>query len=55
LLGANTKDAMDCGRDDIRQYEIGRVVPPPAVRAYLSVIAVEPRITAEVYRKSRAA
>jgi putative transcriptional regulator len=40
---------------NIRQYEIGRVMPPPAVRAYLSVIAEEPRITAEAYRKSRAA
>ena len=40
---------------NIRQYEIGRVMPPPAVRAYLAVIAEEPRITAEAYRKSRAA
>ena len=40
---------------NIRQYEIGRVMPPPAVRAYLAVIAQEPRITAEAYRKSRAA
>jgi len=29
--------------------------PPPAVRAYLAVIAAESRITAEAYRKSRAA
>jgi putative transcriptional regulator len=40
---------------NIRQYEIGRVMPPPAVRAYLAVIAEEPRITAEAYRKSHAA
>ena len=40
---------------NIRQYEIGRVMPPPAVRAYLAVIAEEPRITADAYRKSRAA
>jgi putative transcriptional regulator len=40
---------------NIRQYEIGRVMPPPAVRAYLAVIAEEPRITAEAYRRSRAA
>ena len=40
---------------NIRQYEIGRVMPPPAVRAYLSVIAEEPQITAEAYRKAHAA
>lgn len=40
---------------NIRQYEIGRVMPPPAVRAYLSVIEQEPEKTAEAYRKSRAA
>lgn len=40
---------------NIRQYEIGRVMPPPAVRAYLAVIAAEPQITAEAFRKSRAA
>lgn len=27
---------------NIRQYEIGRTMPPPAVRAYLKVIAAEP-------------
>lgn len=27
---------------NIRQYEIGRHMPPPAVRAYLTVIAAEP-------------
>ena len=26
----------------IRQYEIGRHMPPPAVRAYLKVIEAEP-------------
>lgn len=32
----------------IRQYEIGRHMPPPAVRAYLKVIGAEP----EVVRKA---
>jgi putative transcriptional regulator len=32
----------------IRQYEIGRHMPPPAVRAYLKVIEAEP----EVVRKA---
>ena len=27
---------------NIRQYEIGRHMPPPAVRAYLTVIEAEP-------------
>ncbi len=27
---------------NIRQYEIGRHMPPPAVRAYLAVIEAEP-------------
>lgn len=31
---------------NIRQYEIGRHMPPPAVRAYLKVIAAEPDVTA---------
>lgn len=37
---------------NIRQYEIGRVMPPPAVRAYLTVIAEEPEMTAEALRKA---
>ncbi len=32
---------------NIRQYEIGRTLPPPAVRAYLTVIEAEPVITAK--------
>ncbi|MCC6939999.1 MAG: helix-turn-helix domain-containing protein [Novosphingobium sp.] len=28
--------------NSIRQYEIGRYMPPPAVRAYLKVIEAEP-------------
>jgi putative transcriptional regulator len=40
---------------NLRQYEIGRTMPPPAVRAYLSVIEQEPETTAAAYRKSRAA
>jgi len=31
---------------NIRQYEIGRTMPPPAVRAYLKVIEREPEVTA---------
>lgn len=31
---------------NIRQYEIGRHMPPPAVRAYLKVIEKEPEVTA---------
>ncbi len=40
---------------NIRQYEIGRTMPPPAVRAYLAVIEQEPETTAAAYRKSQAA
>ena len=32
---------------NIRQYEIGRHMPPPAVRAYLKVIAAEPERVAK--------
>ena len=32
---------------NIRQYEIGRHMPPPAVRAYLKVIAAEPVVVAK--------
>lgn len=32
---------------NIRQYEIGRHMPPPAVRAYLKVIGAEPEIVAK--------
>jgi putative transcriptional regulator len=31
---------------NIRQYEIGRHMPPPAVRAYLKVIAEVPEVAA---------
>lgn len=31
---------------NIRQYEIGRHMPPPAVRAYLTVIDAESEVTA---------
>lgn len=31
---------------NIRQYEIGRHMPPPAVRAYLKVIEAEPEAVA---------
>ena len=40
---------------NLRQYEIGRTMPPPAVRAYLAVIDQEPETTAKAYRKSQAA
>lgn len=32
---------------NIRQYEIGRHMPPPAVRAYLKVIAEAPEVAAK--------
>ena len=32
--------------NSIRQYEIGRYMPPPAVRAYLKVIDAEPEMVA---------
>jgi len=35
---------------NIRQYEIGRTMPPPAVQAYLKVIEAEPVRTAEALR-----
>lgn len=31
---------------NIRQYEIGRTMPPPAVRAYLKVIEAQPEMAA---------
>lgn len=33
---------------NIRQYEIGRTMPPPAVRAFIRVIAAEPERVAEI-------
>lgn len=35
---------------NIRQYEIGRTMPPQAVRSFLKVIAAEPDRTAEALR-----
>ena len=32
---------------NVRQYEIGRHMPPPAVRAYFAVIEAEPERTAK--------
>jgi putative transcriptional regulator len=32
---------------NIRQYEIGRTMPPPAVRSFLKVIAAEPERVAK--------
>lgn len=39
---------------NIRQYEIGRHMPPPAVRAYLAVIAEEPQAAARAVAKAAA-
>ena len=38
---------------NLRQYEIGRTMPPPAVRAYLAVIEQGPERPTAAYRKSR--
>ncbi len=35
---------------NIRQYEIGRTMPPPAVRSFLQVIAAEPERAAAALR-----
>ena len=35
---------------NIRQYEIGRTMPPPAVRSYLAVIEAEPEIAARALK-----
>lgn len=37
--------------NSIRQYEIGRYMPPPAVRAYLKVIEAEPEKVRRVIEK----
>ncbi len=37
---------------NIRQYEIGRHMPPPAVRAYLAVIEAEPDVAAAAAAKA---
>lgn len=37
---------------NIRQYEIGRTMPPPAVRAYLTVIEAEPEAAARAIEKA---
>ena len=37
-------DAFGIPAANIRQYEIGRHMPPPAVRAYLKVIDAEPEV-----------
>jgi putative transcriptional regulator len=43
-------EAFGIPATSIRQYEIGRYMPPPAVRAYLKVIEAEP----DVVRKAMA-
>lgn len=37
---------------NIRQYEIGRHMPPPAVRAYLRVIEAEPEAAARAVARA---
>ena len=37
-------DAFGIPATSIRQYEIGRYMPPPATRAYLKVIEAEPEL-----------
>ena len=37
---------------NIRQYEMGRHMPPPAVRSYLKVIGEEPEVAARAIAKS---
>lgn len=37
-------DAFGIPATSIRQYEIGRYMPPPATRAYLKVIEAEPEV-----------
>lgn len=39
---------------NIRQYEIGRHMPPPAVRAYLKVIGAEPDLVAKAVAQTAA-
>jgi putative transcriptional regulator len=39
-------DAFGIPAANIRQYEIGRHMPPPAVRAYFKVIDAEPEMAA---------
>lgn len=34
---------------NIRQYELGRHMPPPAVRSYLRVIQAEPELVRKVF------
>lgn len=41
-------DAFGIAASSIRQYEIGRHMPPPAVRAYLKVIEAEPEMVKRV-------
>ena len=37
----------------IRQYEIGRYMPPPATRAYLKVIEAEPEVARRAVAAAR--
>lgn len=44
--------AQTCGipLHSLRQYEMARYMPPPAVRAYLKVIEAEPEVVRRVLR-----
>lgn len=39
---------------NLRQYEIGRTMPPPAVRSYLTAIGEEPERIAQALRRAAA-
>ena len=50
-LGMSQKEFADIfgiPMNSIRQYEIGRYMPPPAVRSYLKVIEAEPEMVRRV-------
>lgn len=54
-LGLSQKEFADIfgiPMNSIRQYEIGRYMPPPAVRAYLKVIEAEPEMVRRVIAAS---
>ena len=41
-------DVFGIPANSIRQYEIGRYMPPPGIRAYLKVIEAEPEMVQRV-------
>lgn len=50
LSQAEFAEAYGIPLANLRQYEIARHMPPPAVRAYLKVIAAEPGVAARALR-----